>query len=163
MPLLRIALLRVKVSKKPLNLNQEIENCDSSPQQHYQQIVLEHSGLEEAEQAPAALGKNANPVDTAIYDAAVVLGEKACKAPVDKPVETFSVEDVQEPSTVEQFPYCGNMAEEAVAAGPLSSVFKPRHNDSEKTGGNPHNEEPVDPASVFGDMLDRVGMNRMPK
>ena len=96
--MLRIALLRVKVSKEPLNLNQEIEKCRSSRQQHYQQIVLEHSGLQETEQTSAALGENADPVDTAINDAAVVFGEKACKAAIDKRVETFSVEDVQEPS-----------------------------------------------------------------
>jgi hypothetical protein len=152
-------LVRVKIS---VALNQEIKNCGPGRQYHYQQIVLKHSGLKEAEKAPAAFGKKAEPIDTAVYYAAVVFGEEGRKAAIDKRVKTLAIENVYEPSEVEQLPNRGKVAEKPFAACPFSSVFKPGQGDAEKTGRNPHNEEPfASAAAMFGDMLSRMGLNRV--
>jgi hypothetical protein len=150
-------LVRVKIR---FTLHQEVENCGPGRQHHYQQIVLKHSGLKETENTPAAFGKKANPIDTAVYYAAVVFGEQGRKAAVDKRIKTFAVENVYEPSAVKQLPNRRKVAEKPIAAGPFSSVFKPGQGDTEKTGRNPHNEEPVaSAAAMFGDMLNRMGLN----
>src|SRR5208337_5030873 len=143
-----------------VTLNQEVENCGPGRQYHYQQIVLKHSGLKEAENTPAAFGKKADPIDTAVYYAAVVFGEQGRKASVDKPIKTLAVENVHEPSVFEQLPDRRSVAKKPFAAGPFSSVFKPGQGDTEKTGRNPHNEEPVaSAAAMFGDMPDRMGLS----